>query len=139
MFSKKSFPLVIKYTNYSLDIVSCSKHETKLYEMNSSSEGHCSLMNLRFAFFLWVLAGGLKFFKPVLYPGTSNTFLYCFLPLGSIFDLVRPTNSACNGEKGDKGSCLTSRDCGERGGHNIGVCANGLAICCYCKCCHLVT
>lgn len=60
------------------------------------------------------------------------------LSLGSIFDLVRPTNSACTGDTGDKGSCLTSRDCSERGGHSIGVCANGLAQCCYCKCCHLL-
>lgn len=92
-----------------------------------------------FCYFINVLAAGLKFFKPVIYLDISNTFLYFSLPSGSIFDLVRPTNSACNGEKGDKGSCLTSRDCGERGGHNIGVCANGLAICCYCKCYHLVT
>lgn len=92
-----------------------------------------------FCYFINVLAAGLKFFKPVIYLGISNTFLYFSLPSGSIFDLVRPTNSACTGEKGDKGSCLTSRDCGERGGHNIGVCANGLAICCYCKYLHLVT
>ncbi|GFQ98302.1 CUB domain-containing protein, partial [Trichonephila clavata] len=51
----------------------------------------------------------------------------------SIFDLVRPTNSACTGDTGDKGSCLTSRDCAERGGHSIGVCVNGLAQCCYFK------
>ncbi|XP_035205780.1 uncharacterized protein LOC118180828 [Stegodyphus dumicola] len=53
--------------------------------------------------------------------------------IGSIFDLVRPTNSACTGDSGDKGSCLTSRECGERGGHSIGVCANGLGQCCYFK------
>ncbi|XP_023236193.1 uncharacterized protein LOC111635466 [Centruroides sculpturatus] len=49
----------------------------------------------------------------------------------NILSLVRLQNSACQGERGDQGVCITSSECARREGLNMGTCASGLGVCCF--------
>lgn len=44
--------------------------------------------------------------------------------------MVRFSNTACKGESGESGTCLTDNECTRRGGSNSGSCANGAGACC---------
>ncbi|RWS10341.1 hypothetical protein B4U79_01466 [Dinothrombium tinctorium] len=50
--------------------------------------------------------------------------------LPGILSIVRFQNTACNGDNGDTGTCLTETDCNRRAGTAIGPCANGFGACC---------
>jgi len=47
-----------------------------------------------------------------------------------LLSILRYSNTACSGENGDTGTCLSDRDCAGKGGNSINTCANGGLVCC---------
>ncbi|XP_050684030.1 uncharacterized protein LOC126978945 [Leptidea sinapis] len=48
----------------------------------------------------------------------------------SLFTVVTFPNGGCAGASGDNGTCMTARECSQRGGSANGYCANGFGLCC---------
>lgn len=76
---------------------------------------------------LWLLAGLCISINQVEAQG--------FFGRPSIFNLgaaqmIRFQNTACQGDGGESGTCLTAGDCSRKGGTNSGSCANGAGACC---------
>jgi len=52
------------------------------------------------------------------------------LSIPGMLSVFRFQNTACSGESGESGTCLTQLDCSNRKGSDVGNCANGFATCC---------
>ena len=50
--------------------------------------------------------------------------------LPALLAIVRYTNTPCQGEQQDSGTCLADAECSRRAGQSVGPCANGFGTCC---------
>ena len=48
----------------------------------------------------------------------------------SIFQIISFNNDACDDGSGKTGTCFTEPECSDRGGTDIGSCAEGFGVCC---------
>eukprot|EP00094_Tigriopus_californicus_P011638 TCALIF_11243-PA protein Name:"Protein of unknown function" AED:0.03 eAED:0.03 QI:27/1/0.85/1/0.66/0.71/7/0/131 len=76
-------------------------------------------------FALLVLACG-TFSEPITKENSRQKRLF------SLFNIVSFRNNACTstGSSNQAGTCLTSSECGSKGGSALGNCASGFGVCC---------
>jgi len=63
-----------------------------------------------------------------IYGQASSTPNRVSLP--GLFSILRFASTACSGENGDSGTCLTDRECTAKGGIGINQCGGGALTCC---------